>query len=319
MVQAFLFSEARGLCAKGTGARVAAHLKSAGLPTRLADVPGDLPSPAALVDIMCQDKKAVAGELTFILAKGIGEAFIARKVPGADVVEFLDRRRQTLMTYDIVLSSCHHPGAADRLSLFLRRRNGAHCHFARKTDRTGTTRQLARLAGARAHPQSRTADRRSAGRQQHRQHFGLGCLRPPCSFRMFGDIGAVIASVIMTVLVIIFSEVMPKTYAIAYPDRMALCGCPHVMRCSSPCFGPIVIAIEFIVKKALSLLGANMKPMSTTCFPPMTKSAAPSTCTTRKAASLPATASMMGGLLDLKDLENLDVMVHRTTDDFDRC
>jgi 3-dehydroquinate synthetase len=94
MVQAFLFSEARGLCAKGTGARVATHLTSAGLPTRLADVPGELPTLSALVDIMYQDKKAVGGELTFILAKGIGEAFIARKVPGADVIEFLNKDRQ---------------------------------------------------------------------------------------------------------------------------------------------------------------------------------------------------------------------------------
>lgn len=89
MVQAFLFSEQRGLCPKGTGVRVATHLKSVGLPTKLTDVPGDLPPPAALVDIMYQDKKAVGGELTFILVKGIGEAFIARKVPGSDVTQFL--------------------------------------------------------------------------------------------------------------------------------------------------------------------------------------------------------------------------------------
>ncbi len=89
MVQAFLFSERRGDCAPGTGARVAAHLKSTGLPTRLADIEGALPPPEALVEIMRQDKKAVSGELTFILAKGIGQAFIARKVPAADVVDFL--------------------------------------------------------------------------------------------------------------------------------------------------------------------------------------------------------------------------------------
>jgi 3-dehydroquinate synthetase len=94
MVQAFLFSEGRGLCAKGTGSRVAAHLESAGLPTKLADVPGELPSSEALVGIMHQDKKAIGGELTFILAHGIGEAFIARKVPGAEVIAFLEKDRQ---------------------------------------------------------------------------------------------------------------------------------------------------------------------------------------------------------------------------------
>jgi 3-dehydroquinate synthetase len=38
---------------------------------------------------MRQDKKAQGGRLTFILARGIGEAFIARDVPDADVLDFL--------------------------------------------------------------------------------------------------------------------------------------------------------------------------------------------------------------------------------------
>ena len=46
--------------------------------------------------------------------------------------------------------------------------------------------------------------------------------------KAFGDSGAVIASAAMTVLVLIFGEVMPKTYAIAYPDRVALAVAPIV-------------------------------------------------------------------------------------------
>ena len=93
MVQAFLFSERQGLCPKGCGQRVARHLKSVGLPTRMGDVPGDLPSSEALVDIMRQDKKAQGGNLTFVLAHDIGKTAVVKNVAAGDVVAFLDEDR----------------------------------------------------------------------------------------------------------------------------------------------------------------------------------------------------------------------------------
>jgi 3-dehydroquinate synthase len=89
MVQAFRFSERQKLCPPGTAERVAKHLKSAGLPVHASEIAGELPPPATLLDIMRQDKKAQGGKLTFILARGIGEAFIARDVADADVLDFL--------------------------------------------------------------------------------------------------------------------------------------------------------------------------------------------------------------------------------------
>lgn len=89
MVQAFRFSEAQGLCPPQTAARVAGHLKAAGLPTHVSHIEGPLPPASALLELMRQDKKAVAGKLTFILAHTIGEAFIARDVADADVLKFL--------------------------------------------------------------------------------------------------------------------------------------------------------------------------------------------------------------------------------------
>jgi 3-dehydroquinate synthase len=89
MAQAFRFSERQGLAAAGTAARVEKHLRSVGLPTRLSDIPGALPAPAKLLEIMRQDKKAISGRLTFILVRGIGEAFIARDVEETDVLAFL--------------------------------------------------------------------------------------------------------------------------------------------------------------------------------------------------------------------------------------
>jgi 3-dehydroquinate synthase len=93
MAQAFRFSERLGHCAKGTAERVETHLRSVGLPSRLSDIAGDLPDEADLLAYMRQDKKARAGKLTFILTRGVGEAFIARDVPDDAVLSFLAEER----------------------------------------------------------------------------------------------------------------------------------------------------------------------------------------------------------------------------------
>ncbi len=89
MVQAFRFSGRQQLCAPEIADRVAKHLKAVGLPVHASQIPGALPPPATLLEIMRQDKKAQGGKLTFILVRGIGEAFIARDVADHDVLDFL--------------------------------------------------------------------------------------------------------------------------------------------------------------------------------------------------------------------------------------
>jgi 3-dehydroquinate synthetase len=86
---AFRFSRRLGLCAGQDVERVRAHLAREGLPTRLSDVSGGVGDADSLIEAMFQDKKIVSGELTFILARGIGQSFIARGVPAADVRLFL--------------------------------------------------------------------------------------------------------------------------------------------------------------------------------------------------------------------------------------
>ena len=89
MALAFRFSAARGLCSSADAERVVAHLASTGLPThpRFAAITG----PAApLIDHMRQDKKMSSGTLAFILARGIGQAFVARDVALSDVESFLN-------------------------------------------------------------------------------------------------------------------------------------------------------------------------------------------------------------------------------------
>ena len=95
MVQAFRFSAMLGHCAAGLADHVAAHLKRASLPTHASQILASLPSPDQLLRLMRQDKKAVAGKLTFILTRKIGEAFVARDVADADVLRFLEKDLQS--------------------------------------------------------------------------------------------------------------------------------------------------------------------------------------------------------------------------------
>lgn len=86
---AFELSARLGLCAQETPSRVRAHLRAMGMKVDLADIPGDLPDAAALVRLMGQDKKVQDGRLRFILARGIGQAFVADDVPPAMVESLL--------------------------------------------------------------------------------------------------------------------------------------------------------------------------------------------------------------------------------------
>lgn len=90
MKLAFDLSAALGQCDGQVPGRVATHLARMGLPYRLADIPGDRPSTAELLHHMAQDKKVEAGKLTFILARAIGDAFIAKDVDAAIVGKVLD-------------------------------------------------------------------------------------------------------------------------------------------------------------------------------------------------------------------------------------
>jgi 3-dehydroquinate synthase len=89
MALAFEFSARKGLIAAAEAERVRAHLAAVGLPTHVKDIPGGAPGLDELMDLIAQDKKVKRGRLTFILARGIGQAFIANDVDAGEVRAFL--------------------------------------------------------------------------------------------------------------------------------------------------------------------------------------------------------------------------------------
>jgi 3-dehydroquinate synthase len=94
MALAFDLSARLGLCPAGDAERVRAHLGAVGLPVRLRSIGGDNRrrwDAAKLIEHMRGDKKAQAGHLTFILARGIGKAFVTRDVDESALRGLLDQ------------------------------------------------------------------------------------------------------------------------------------------------------------------------------------------------------------------------------------
>lgn len=92
-VLAFEFSEQQGLLGGNSVARVRAHLADAGLPTKISDVQGGVPDVDRLMELIAQDKKVKRGRLTFILVRGVGQAFVANDVDPGAIRAFLDEKR----------------------------------------------------------------------------------------------------------------------------------------------------------------------------------------------------------------------------------
>ena len=86
---AFDLSARLGLCPQEEPGRVRAHLSAMGMKVGLGDIGGDLPGPHALLDLMAQDKKVQDGKLRFVLARRIGETFLASDVPSETVTAML--------------------------------------------------------------------------------------------------------------------------------------------------------------------------------------------------------------------------------------
>ena len=92
MALAFGFSARQGFMPPAEAERAIGHLAAVGLPTRLSDIPGGLLSVDRLLELIAQDKKVKRGMPTFILAHGLGAAFVATDVDAAQLRAFLTEK-----------------------------------------------------------------------------------------------------------------------------------------------------------------------------------------------------------------------------------
>ena len=91
---AFRLSDSSGLSEQGADLRVEYHFSNIGLPTTLADIPVDLPDAETLINLMRQYQKASGVKLVFILARQIGDTFVAKDVAESDILDFMRNELQ---------------------------------------------------------------------------------------------------------------------------------------------------------------------------------------------------------------------------------
>jgi Mg2+/Co2+ transporter CorB len=125
-----------------------------------------------------------------------------------------------------------------------------------------------------------------------------------------GENGAVYATIIMTALLLVFAEVLPKTLAINHPDAMSL----RVAKFITPfvsIFGPLLAAVEFIVRSVLRLVGVELGH-GRAMLSPYEELKGAVDILHEEGNVERAARDMFGGVLDLQVLHVADVMIHRT-------
>ena len=127
---------------------------------------------------------------------------------------------------------------------------------------------------------------------------------------MVGDVGIAYATAILTVLIVIFSAVLPKTYALAWADNMALRLAP-IMGAMIWLLTPITAALQFVVREFLKLTPST-KDDAANILAAREEMRGTIELQTKEGTVERRDAEMLGGVLDLGDLDVGDIMVHRT-------
>jgi len=126
----------------------------------------------------------------------------------------------------------------------------------------------------------------------------------------FGNAGVVYATVLMTLIVVIFAEVLPKTAAFNAPDRIAL-AVARPMALFVKVFGPFLMMIETLARWLLKFVGVNVGEEEEVLSAHERLRGAVDLLH-REGEFEALHRDMFGGVLDLRELIVSDVMIHRT-------
>ncbi len=126
----------------------------------------------------------------------------------------------------------------------------------------------------------------------------------------FGHAGVLYATIVMTILVVVFSEVLPKTAAFNAPDRIALL-VARPMQLIVTVFGPVLMTIEALVRWLLKFIGMTVGEDQEVLSAHEELRGAVDLFH-REGEVEKLDRDMFGGVLDLRELVVSDVMIHRT-------
>jgi Mg2+/Co2+ transporter CorB len=126
----------------------------------------------------------------------------------------------------------------------------------------------------------------------------------------FGQAGEIYAAFVMTLLIFILAEVLPKTAAFNAPDRMALAVAQPVER-TVRLFAPLLRVVEWLVRIILRAVGMPVGKIQS-ILSPREELRGTVDLMHRAGVVEKLDRDMMGGLLDLRELTVSDVMIHRT-------
>ena len=126
----------------------------------------------------------------------------------------------------------------------------------------------------------------------------------------FGNAGVVYATVVMTVVVVVFSEILPKTAAFNAPDRIAL-AVSRPIYLFVKLFGPVLMAVEALVRWLLKHVGMTVGEDQQVLSAREELRGAVDLLH-REGDVETLDRDMFGGVLDLRELAVSDVMIHRT-------
>lgn len=127
---------------------------------------------------------------------------------------------------------------------------------------------------------------------------------------MFGEAGVAYATIGMTIILVIFSEILPKSWALARPEQFALFVTPFA-RLTIIVLGPLSAAANGIVRVLLSLFGVSLAD-DTPLLSARDELRGTVEVMHREGTVVKQDRDRVGGLLDLHELEVSDIMIHRT-------
>jgi Mg2+/Co2+ transporter CorB len=128
---------------------------------------------------------------------------------------------------------------------------------------------------------------------------------------LVGEAGVAYATVAMTVLVVVFAEVLPKTYALLNADRLALALAPAVSFVVAV-FGPVTGTVQWVVNGTLRLFGVDPE-RRTRIVSAVEEIRGTIELHAQEGTVVKHERDMLGGILALAEVNVSEVMRHRRT------